>query len=73
MWEYATVVVTSQQFATLSATLNEWGRHGWEAVGMSPVEWANVGTVSAMPNVGVLLKRRIETERPVTFERNPKS
>jgi hypothetical protein len=59
MWEYATVVVTSQQFATLSATLNEWGRHGWEAVGMAPVEWATGHVGQAIPNTGVLLKRRI--------------
>ncbi len=34
-WEYVTVSVTLDQFATLEAQLNDLGQTGWEMVGFA--------------------------------------
>lgn len=68
MWEYGTVVVQVGKFGTLKDVLSEWGKQGWEAVGMCQTNWDN-GPYGANPTIGVLLKRRSDVVRPVDVKR----
>jgi hypothetical protein len=59
MWEYTTVSLKPGSFDALGELLNNWGRVGWEAVGISPIDWLSRENHMAEPVIGILLKRRI--------------
>jgi hypothetical protein len=81
MWEYAIReyaqtwgVNEAESAAAFLAELNELGRYGWEAVGLSPRSHYDRG--GGPPGVDtftfvVLLKRRVVTEEPLPARARP--
>ena len=53
-WEYQTLSVPESRFASIGATLNEWGAQGWEAIAMFGIKKGITAD-----QVGVLLKRPV--------------